>query len=146
MSGFLPSPTNAIALTVTMLGSLSMAPADILTVQLDGSGDYPTIQAAIDAAADDDTVVIGPGTWTESFEVSEKAITVMAETTGATILDGEDTRRPVVVSGETIVRIEGLQIINGSAGEGGGLYVNFGTSLIAVDCTFNANTSTSTHG
>jgi hypothetical protein len=36
-----------------------------LTVQKDGSGDYVVIQAALDAAADGDTILIGPGEYLE---------------------------------------------------------------------------------
>lgn len=36
-----------------------------LTVQKDGSGDYVVIQAALDAAADGDTILIGPGEFLE---------------------------------------------------------------------------------
>ncbi len=42
-----------------------VAPAGaILIVNPDGSGDYPTIQAAVDAAAASDVIQLGPGVFT----------------------------------------------------------------------------------
>lgn len=46
-------------------GTTKVAPAATLRVERDGSGDYATIQPALDAAATGDTVLIGPGEYTE---------------------------------------------------------------------------------
>ena len=43
-----------------------MATAAILSVERDGSGDFTTIQAAIDAASPGDEIVLGPGRYTET--------------------------------------------------------------------------------
>lgn len=47
----------------------SVAAASTWSVQRDGSGDFTTIQPALDAAADGDTVLIGPGEYTEATMV-----------------------------------------------------------------------------
>jgi predicted outer membrane repeat protein len=44
----------------------AVARADTLTVLVDHSGEYPTIQDAINAAAQGDTILIGPGNYTWS--------------------------------------------------------------------------------
>ncbi len=52
------------ALTVATTGL-----AATISVQRDGTGDYATIQPALDAAADGDTIMIGPGEYTEATTV-----------------------------------------------------------------------------
>ena len=51
-------------------------------------GDFPTIQAAIDAASEDDEIRVGPGTYNESIDFIGKAVRVYS-TDGAdvTVID-----------------------------------------------------------
>ena len=81
-------------------------------------GDFPTIQAGIDAANNDDTVEVSPGTYFENIDFKGKLITVTS-TNGpeATAIDGRQ-QRPVVVfhSGEgNGAVLSGFTIINGQA-------------------------------
>ena len=62
-------------------------------------GDYSTIQAAIDAAADGDTVLVAPGTYLESIRFWGKAITV--ESSG-----GPDVTTIDAQSLDVVVRFE----------------------------------------
>lgn len=48
-------------------------------VAADGSGDFETIQAAVDAAADGDTIAIQPGTYTEAV-VIDRDLTISGDT------------------------------------------------------------------
>jgi predicted outer membrane repeat protein len=61
----------------------SVCAADTITVNLDGSGDYTSIQAAIEAAIDSDEVVVADGTYTgdgnRDIDFLGKAITVRSE-------------------------------------------------------------------
>lgn len=55
-----------ILLMIAMDLAAQTATAATLTVRPDGSGDFSTIQPALDAAATGDTVLIGPGLYTET--------------------------------------------------------------------------------
>lgn len=84
---------------------------DVVTVAADGSAEYDSIQAAVDAAGDGDTVRVRPGTYRESVTI-DRNLTLVAPQ-GATLdrstIDGQPSgieieRRAVpVVEGFTIV-------------------------------------------
>jgi predicted outer membrane repeat protein len=50
--------------------------AEVITVDNDGPADYTTIQAAIDASFEGDTIVVYPGPYLEAIDFLGKAITV----------------------------------------------------------------------
>ena len=89
----------------------------VWTVKADGTGDAPTVQAAIDSASDGEMVLVGPGRYVENINLRGKAIHLKSEAgPEATILDGSGEDAPVVTcdSGEgndTI--IEGFTITGG---------------------------------
>ncbi|MHC4943290.1 MAG: right-handed parallel beta-helix repeat-containing protein [Planctomycetota bacterium] len=99
--------------------------------------DYPTIQEAIEAAVDGDTVLVAPGTYVENIDFIGKAISVMSSAgPDQTVIDGGNPQYPglgaVVMfnNGETKdALLEGFTIYNGTGytippGElaGGGIY------------------------
>ena len=86
------------SITVATVGllvvlSATLAPAAIITVP----GDQSTIQAAIDAALDGDTISVGPGSYYEDLDFGTKALALIS-TDGAdtTILYGLTTGLPVI--------------------------------------------------
>jgi hypothetical protein len=85
-------------------------------------GDYPTIQQAMDAALDGDTVLVSPGTYTENLDFAGKAITVTSEEgPEVTVIDGQYQRVVVFANGEGSDSVmEGFTICKG--GNGGGIY------------------------
>jgi len=90
--------------------------------------EYSTIQAAINAARDGDIVRVSDGTYRESINFKNKAITVQS-VNGAefTIIDGSqsdsDGSTVTFSSGETADSVlEGFSIQNGLAYGGGGIY------------------------
>jgi nitrous oxidase accessory protein NosD len=89
-----PPLMAALAILVLSLGAVNTGPgapdaAAGMThiVAADGTGDFATIQAAVDAAADGDTVLVRPGTYVEAV-VIDKDIT----------LRGDGPREDVVVT------------------------------------------------
>ncbi len=81
--------------------------------------DYPTIQQAIDAAVDGDTILVAPGTYTENINFKGKAITVKSEASRkVTIIDGGQKDSVVTfASGEGRNSVlDGFTIRNGRSG------------------------------
>lgn len=93
-------------------------------------GDQPTIQAAINAASNGDTVLVAPGTYQENINFNGKAITVTSSGgPQSTIIDGGHNGSVVTFNtGEASTSVlNGFTIQNGFAtntfDEGGGLFI-----------------------
>lgn len=115
-------PASASIVALALLCS-PLARAAVLEVP----AEYPTIQAAIDAAAaSGDLVLVAPGTYYEHLSISGKSVDVVS-TGGAavTILDGQGTRRLVTWIGSDVLAggtIRGFTLRNGQEGVGGAAY------------------------
>jgi len=120
---------------VCLLTAAGLVSARTLEVGPDGKIGYPTIQAAVDAARDGDTIMISPGTYRGSgncdIDLRRKALTLQgtdptdADVVVATVIDCQGTASDphrgfyaVDFSGE----ISGLTIANGLAAAGGAVY------------------------
>ena len=123
-----------------------------------GEGEYPTIQAAIDACDIFDSVVLEPGTYTgegnRDLEFDYwNAITVRGsdpddpKVAAATIIDCQKKGRGFYFHADDGAQfaIKGLTVINGSAGEypkyGGAVACDSG-SLHITNCVFSGNDNT----
>jgi parallel beta-helix repeat protein len=109
--------------------------------------DQPTIQAAINAAATGDMVLVAPGTYTENINFSGKAIMVVSSAGPATtIIDGNKLGSVVIFnSGETRKSIlSGFTLQNGNALpanlDGGGIEIS-GASPIVMHNIIQNNTA-----
>lgn len=104
--------------------------------------DHPTIQAAIEAAAAGDEIIVAPGTYREAIDFLGKGVAVRSSTGPlVTVIDGSGSTGSVVrcVSGEGSETIlEGFTITGGSALEGGGMF-NSGASPTVIGCIFIGN-------
>ena len=81
-------------------------------------GDYPSIQAGIDGAVEDDIVLVAPGTYVENIEVLRKTLTLRSEVGAeSTIIDGNQSGTVVNIIGGWYsmknVYLEGFTIRNG---------------------------------
>src|SRR5262245_35637491 len=116
-----------------------MAAADTLRVPLD----YPTVQAAIDAAADGDEIIVAAGTYSEAIDFHGKAIYLhSADGPATTIIDATGLYASVVTcaTGEGPQTVlEGFTITGGFTFYGAGM-VNYGSSPTVTNCAFTGNT------
>jgi len=105
--------------------------------------DYPTIQQAINEAAEaGDEIIVAPETYNEAIDFLGKAIWLhSADGPEVTIIDGEglDTSVVTCASGEGPgTTLEGFTITNGNAQCGGGMH-NFDSSPTVTNCIFDSN-------
>jgi predicted outer membrane repeat protein len=104
---------------------------------------YPTIQAAINAAATGDEVVVADGIYSELVRFNGRAITVRSVNGASkTIIDGAQLGTPVkFVGSETPASVlDGFTIRNGKAAVGGGLYINSASPTVR-HCVIVGNTA-----
>ncbi len=78
-------------------------------------GDYGTIQAAVDAATDGDTVVVEPGNYRESV-VLRGNLVLRGRETARTILEGQGQDPAIAVSGVSGVRISNFTFAGAADG------------------------------
>jgi hypothetical protein len=124
--------------------------AATILIRPDGSGDFPTIQAGIDAAAGGDVVLLADGTFTgpgnRDLDYLGKAITVRSQSgdAAACVIDAQTAGRGFYFhNGEGLdSRLERVTITNGSADDGGGVYCYISCSPAITGCRFVANTVT----
>jgi predicted outer membrane repeat protein len=135
----------------------STALATTWTVDDDGKADFNTIQAAVDAAATGDTIIVMPGTYTstssEVVNLLGKEITLQSvDGYETTIIDGENARRGILCdTGETEgTVIDGFTIWRCAGDTGAGMKIdgipNGETSPTVQHCFFSQNVATSAGG
>src|SRR6056297_2676349 len=125
-----------------------------IIVDIDGAGDYVSIQEGIDAATSFDTVLVYPGIYYENIDYSGKNIILASRyhTTGnesyidSTIIDGNENGSCVLVnSGESGAEIVGFTLQNGSGYNtgsrtyGGGIFISNNSSLTIEFCKISNN-------
>jgi nitrous oxidase accessory protein NosD len=109
--GFMFRSTARVALAAALCSSSAFALAENLRVPQQ----HPTIQGAVNAAADGDTVLVAPGTYVENLLISRPL--TLRSTAGAesTTIDGGAVGPVVVVrgTGAESVTISGFTLTNG---------------------------------
>jgi hypothetical protein len=124
---------HSVLATISLLALVApcVGSCDTWYVTVGGSGDAPTIQAAIDSAAPGATVLVAPGTYNRANQgvpgfvrliAVYKEIHLVGESgPEATILDADGGGGCIGVQGESGIigpTIQGFTITNGSADEG----------------------------
>ncbi len=132
--------------TVVLFLLVTQASAATIIVDWNGAGNYTTIQAAINAAANGDTVEVWPGTYVENLlfpTVSPVRNLTLRSRDGpsTTIIDGGGnpvtptyTNRVIRITGlqTTATVVEGFTIQNGvyNTSYGGGIYIGNSSPII----------------
>lgn len=144
---------------ILLVGRPAGASATTIHVAADGSGDYPTIQEAIDAAVAGDVVQLGPGTFRATVTrvinglnaVSvcflKSGVTLQGATGGdPSILDGESHHHGMVgqdLAATTVVRhvtVMNCRTLGGGlANKWGGGMLTFRSSPVVEYCVFRDN-------
>ncbi|MCD5401321.1 right-handed parallel beta-helix repeat-containing protein [candidate division NPL-UPA2 bacterium] len=146
----LPLILIPLVLIAVVAGAIILRPAPVISVP----GDYPTIQAAIDAAEDGDVIVVEPGTYRENIDFMGKAITLRStapddpEVVAATIINGGNNGSVVTFrTGETAESVLSGFTITGGSGtlvmrKGIGGYLGGGILVMMASPTIKNNTIT----
>jgi hypothetical protein len=133
-----------------------MVSAAILQVASDGSQAYSHIQAAVNSAADQDTILVHPGIYYENIEIVSRHLTIgsLEMITGDstyianTVVNGNQTGGCFYVSGNSNIWIQGLYLTNGigfialtdNLRYGGAIFVSE-SSFSIVNCQIMYNTA-----
>ncbi len=125
--------------------------ADTVAANRHVPGTYPTIQAAVDASNNWDTIVIAAGTYAPGevdlgiMHLSIRGATV--DGAPATILDGEGSNRLFSIDdGSDGQVIENIHFVNGWGGKGAAVRVYGPGGIEFNNCIFESNTATGKGG
>ncbi|MBN1518098.1 hypothetical protein JXA32_16170, partial [Candidatus Sumerlaeota bacterium] len=94
--------TTSLALLIAIPGIRAFAS----TLVVGASGDYTTIQSAIDAAADGDEIIVEPGVYYENIEFNGKDIILRStdpldqDVVTSTVIDGQGLLPVVTFRGD----------------------------------------------
>jgi hypothetical protein len=105
---------------------------------------YLNLQACIDAASENDVLIIDPGTYVANLTIHNKSITLRGSTQATTAIQALDgSQRVITADAKKDLHLENLTISGGhpaSAG-GGGIYAAGGT-LYLYNCHITNNSAT----
>lgn len=135
-----------ISLAVLFVSAATVAHSTTYVVNPDGSGDFPTIQAAVDACVNGDAIELGDGTFrgagNRGILYSGKAISIRSNSGNpeTCIIDCEQMDRGFRISGGgPQTRLEDLTVTNGYASTGGAVYCEDSSCPTISNCVFSDN-------
>ncbi|MBM4367184.1 MAG: hypothetical protein FJ102_13315 [Deltaproteobacteria bacterium] len=104
-----------------------------------------SIQAAVDAASDGDLICIAAGTYAETLDLGDLAITLQGAGSGSTVVQADGVDRALSwndTAGRADLVLRGIDFTGGEAAFGGGLYLD-GDSVVLDDVAVYGNTCSS---
>jgi hypothetical protein len=126
---------------------------NIIQVSLDGSGDYTSIQEAINASANGDTVLVYPARYFENLNLNGHNITIaslyilepLQTYIDSTIIDGNYIGSCVIIENGETAEVNGFTLINNEDGlniplddypdnAGGGIYLGQNCNVTLSNC------------
>jgi len=124
------------------------APVTAATITIN-PGDL--IQTAVTAANSGDTIILNPGTYSQSNIPISKTITIRANTSyggtaANTIIDGTKSGFPIFAVSSGSVTLDSLTFTNSSAGNGGAIRNDGGTFLSITNSAFTDCSALNTGG
>ncbi|MFG0312977.1 MAG: right-handed parallel beta-helix repeat-containing protein, partial [Phycisphaerales bacterium] len=124
----------------SLLLLVSGARADIVTVGPNGE-DYTTINAAINASADGDEIVVSAGVYEEQLAIQDQRRTIRAAGNGEVIVSGQNTYTPVRVGGvNSHIILDSITIRDGfSMFDAGGISIHGSAFVEMNNCVIEDN-------
>jgi hypothetical protein len=138
-----------------------MLNAVTLEVSLDGTHQYTTIQAAVDAASNGDIIHVYPGRYYEHIDILEKTLTIQSQYAVTsnrndidnTIIDADFQSNCIRIDENSNVTADGFTMVNGIGYCYGGMEYYGGAVLINIhsiatiqNCIIKNNNATDTGG
>ncbi len=120
----------------SVAGLPSVPPCEGVTLQV--PLDHSTLQAAVNAAQECDTILVAPGTYQESLDIDKPLVILSESGPEVTRLEAPYFQRVMSVSADIL--LDGFTIMNGYAfgsfpsGNGGGIYAD-NASMTIRNCT-----------
>lgn len=88
----------------------TVQPGDLVVDQSGADGGYTTIQAAVDAAQNGQTIIVDAGTYSEDVQINGKSVNLLGQP-GATI-DATGQNQGILISNADNVTVQGLTVEN----------------------------------
>lgn len=141
--------TRIMTLLLAFIWLISNVEALTHTVNLDGTGQYTSIQTAVNASASGDTVLVYPGRYLENIVIQTNNLTMISQEyfsnnpayIDSTVIDGRQLSFCIRIYSNTQgIIVRGFSITNGkSTGGGGGVSLSTNSSSSIVNCNIYGN-------
>jgi hypothetical protein len=132
-----PNRSSALSVLLAAFALATPALAGVLVVDPANPQAFAGIQAAVDASADGDVVLVKAGTYS-TFQVFDRSIAIVADAGAAVLVEGAVRVRGLAASRQVVLSgLDVTGVFNAFDVQRHGLYVkNCAGSVRAIDCAF----------